>query len=71
MRPPKLIAHKESWGLQLSNSTRVWSLGLRTESSWWNIRYRTDVVILVSVVLDVLIKIIEVSELRDLSEIPT
>ena len=34
-------------------------------------RYRTDVVILVSVVLDVLIKNIEVSDLRDLSEIPT
>ena len=34
-------------------------------------RYRTDVVILVSVVSDVLIKNIEVSDLRDLSEIPT
>ena len=24
MQPPKLIAHKESWGLQLSTGTRVW-----------------------------------------------
>jgi len=32
---------------------------------------RTDLVIVVSMVLDVLIKNIEVSELRDLSEIPT
>jgi hypothetical protein len=54
VQPPKLIAHKESWGLQLSTGTRVW--GSRTESSWWNIRYRTDVVILVSMVSDVLIK---------------
>ena len=69
MQPPKLKAHKESWGLQLSNSTRIW--GLRTESFRWNIRYRTGVVILVSMVSDVLINNIEVLELRDLSEIPT
>ncbi len=43
----------------------------RYQSSWWNIRYCTDVVILVSMVSDVLIKNIEVSELRDLSQIPT
>ena len=36
-----------------------------------NIRYRTDVVILITMVSEVLIKNIEVSELRDLSEIPT
>ncbi len=54
MQPPKLIAHKKSWGLQLSNGTRVW--GSQTESSWWNIRYCTDVVILVSMVLEVLVK---------------
>ncbi len=48
MRPPKLIAHNKSWGLQLSTGTRVW--GSQTESSWWNIRYRTDLMIWISVV---------------------
>ncbi len=60
---PKLTTHRESWDLQLSNGTRVW--GSRIESSWWNIRYRTGIVIVVSMVLEVLIKNIEVSELRD------